>query len=67
MIQSSVATEVCDKENKKTITGDHVIGALKALGFDDYVDETKTVLEEHQKTIKTVCTYMQSRWTNLES
>jgi hypothetical protein len=49
---SSESNEVCEKESKKTISGEHVIGALKNLGFDDYVQEMQDLLKEHQQSVK---------------
>ena len=34
---SSEATDISTKENKTTITPEHVIAALKKLGFDDFI------------------------------
>eukprot|EP00741_Cyanophora_paradoxa_P009632 tig00001542_g9330.t1 len=45
---SSEAQEVCQKENKKTMAPEHVIKALKALGFEDYVPEIEQVLDKHK-------------------
>ncbi|GJJ12084.1 hypothetical protein Clacol_006325 [Clathrus columnatus] len=36
---SSDANEICEQESKKTIAPEHIIGALKRLGFDGYVAE----------------------------
>ena len=49
---SSESTEICEKELKKTITGDHVISALKSLGFEDYIDRVKEAFQEHSKSVK---------------
>ncbi|KAJ3339993.1 erg10, acetyl-CoA C-acetyltransferase [Gonapodya sp. JEL0774] len=49
---SSEANEVCEKENRKTISGDHVLKALKDLGFEEYVSEVEAVQKEHEKDIK---------------
>lgn len=43
---SSEANEVCTKEGKKTIGPKHVIEALKALGFEDYITEVNDVFRE---------------------
>jgi histone H3/H4 len=48
---SSEANEICEKEKKKTIAGDHVIAALKNLGFDEYIKEMEELLEEYQKNV----------------
>ncbi|KAJ3261672.1 negative cofactor 2 transcription regulator complex subunit ncb2 [Boothiomyces macroporosus] len=47
-----VANDICEKENKKTIAGEHVISALKNLGFDDYVKDMHELLNEHQQSVK---------------
>ncbi|KAI9312613.1 histone-fold-containing protein [Dichotomocladium elegans] len=49
---ASEANEICEKENKKTIAGEHVVAALQALGFDDYVEEVDEVYKEHKKQQK---------------
>lgn len=49
---SSEANEVCEKDGKKMIAGEHVITALKNLGFEEYVQELTEVLEEHVKSTK---------------
>ncbi|KAI8621694.1 histone-fold-containing protein [Chytriomyces sp. MP71] len=56
---SSEANEACDKEQKKTITGDHVVAALKTLGFEDYLKEVNEALDDHNKLSK-VFIYVQS-------
>jgi len=45
---SSEANEICNKENKKTISPDHVLKALTALGFDSYTREVSDVYEKHK-------------------
>lgn len=49
---SSESNEICETSNKKTIAGDHVISALKNLGFEDYCEESAELLKEHQQTMK---------------
>ncbi|KAJ3216532.1 negative cofactor 2 transcription regulator complex subunit ncb2 [Dinochytrium kinnereticum] len=49
---ASEANEACEKDAKKTIAGEHVIAALKTLGFDEYVAEVTEVYEEHAKQLK---------------
>ncbi|KAL3896413.1 MAG: hypothetical protein SGCHY_004089 [Lobulomycetales sp.] len=44
---SSEANEISEKESKKTISGDHVVSALKSLGFDGFIDEINATLSEH--------------------
>ncbi|KAF9105347.1 negative cofactor 2 transcription regulator complex subunit ncb2 [Mortierella sp. AM989] len=45
---ASEANEICEKETKKTIAAEHVITALKALGFDGYLPEVEVVLHDHK-------------------
>ncbi len=49
---SSESTEICEKENKKTMMGEHVISALNALGFESFVPLVQETLEEHSKSLK---------------
>ena len=44
---SSEANEVCEKSGRKTISPEHVLEALKNLGFDDYLEEVQAAHEEH--------------------
>jgi len=47
-VLSSESNEVCTKENKKTIAPEHILKALKSLGFETYVDEVSKVYSEHK-------------------
>ncbi len=49
---SSEANVVCEQEKKKTILSDHVIGALKSLGFEGFVTAVSQESELFQKTTK---------------
>ncbi|KAI8335558.1 histone-fold-containing protein [Chlamydoabsidia padenii] len=49
---ASESNEICEKETKKTIAGEHVLASLQALGFDDYVEEVDDVFKEHKKQQK---------------
>ncbi|KAI8811700.1 TATA binding protein-associated phosphoprotein [Cladochytrium replicatum] len=49
---SSQANEICEKETKKTISGEHVISSLESLGFNEYVAEVMEVFNDHQKQQK---------------
>ncbi|KAI9302026.1 histone-fold-containing protein [Cunninghamella echinulata] len=49
---ASEANEICEKETKKTIAGEHVIASLQALGFEDYVEEVDDVFKEHKRQQK---------------
>lgn len=46
---SSEANEVCSGEQKKTIAPEHIVAALKSLGFDSYIEEVESVLDEHKE------------------
>ncbi|KAF9168081.1 negative cofactor 2 transcription regulator complex subunit ncb2 [Actinomortierella ambigua] len=45
---ASEANEICEKEAKKTIAAEHVIAALKALGFEGYLPDVEVVLQDHK-------------------
>lgn len=45
---SSQANDICEKESRKTIAPEHILSALKELGFDSYVEEVESVLKEHK-------------------
>ncbi|KZT58746.1 histone-fold-containing protein [Calocera cornea HHB12733] len=45
---SSQANDICEKESRKTIAPEHILAALKELGFDAYVEEVESVLKEHK-------------------
>ncbi|KAG0746158.1 hypothetical protein G6F16_005897 [Rhizopus arrhizus] len=49
---ASEANEICEKETKKTIAGEHIVAALQALGFEEYVEEVEDVFKEHKKQQK---------------
>ncbi|KAK3843391.1 MAG: histone-fold-containing protein [Linnemannia gamsii] len=49
---ASEANDICEKETKKTIAAEHVITALKALGFDAYLPEVEVVLQDHKNQQK---------------
>ena len=46
---STEANEICEKESKKTISPEHIVGALKTLGFESYVEEVEGVLKDHKQ------------------
>ncbi|SCU95221.1 LADA_0G14334g1_1 [Lachancea dasiensis] len=50
MILSSMASEMADKEAKKTIAPDHVIKALQELEFHDFIPYLEQILVEHKET-----------------
>lgn len=46
---SSEANDIAEREAKKTIAAEHVIRALKDLGFEEYIDEIQEVAMEHKE------------------
>lgn len=48
---SSEANEISEKEQKKTIGCEHVVTALKELGFDSYVGPVLDAAEEHKRSM----------------
>ncbi|CCA67240.1 related to TATA-binding protein-associated phosphoprotein Dr1 protein [Serendipita indica DSM 11827] len=49
---SSESNEVCEKESRKTISPDHVLSALKTLGFEKYIPELEEVVKDHKQIVK---------------
>ncbi|ORY89297.1 histone-fold-containing protein [Leucosporidium creatinivorum] len=49
---ASEANEICDKDSKKTMVPEHILAALKSLGFEDYVEEVESILSEHKELAK---------------
>lgn len=58
---SSEANEICEKETKKTIAGEHIVSALKSLGYESYIEHIQEVVDEHQKTVKVMFILMGRR------
>ncbi|GAA96650.1 hypothetical protein E5Q_03321 [Mixia osmundae IAM 14324] len=50
---SSEANEICEKGSRKTIAPEHVIAALKSLGFERYVEEVEEATAENKQNAKT--------------
>jgi len=50
---SSEANEITEKDSKKTMMPEHILAALKALGFEQFVEETESVMKDHKETTKT--------------
>ncbi|CEP62893.1 negative cofactor 2 transcription regulator complex subunit NCB2 LALA0_S06e06260g [Lachancea lanzarotensis] len=50
MILSSMASEMADKEAKKTIAPDHVIKALEELEYHEFIPYLEQILVEHRET-----------------
>jgi len=46
---SSEANDICSRQNKKVIVPDHILMALRKLGFDKYIPDLKQVHEEHKR------------------
>ncbi|KAI0370225.1 histone-fold-containing protein [Pilatotrama ljubarskyi] len=49
---SSEANEICEQESKKTIAPEHIISALKRLGFESFTEEVESVLKDHKQQQK---------------
>ncbi|KAF9076418.1 histone-fold-containing protein [Rhodocollybia butyracea] len=49
---SSEANDICEKESKKTIAPEHIISALKTLGFEQFTSEVEDVLKDHKQQQK---------------
>lgn len=49
---TSEANDLCEKDNKKTITHEHVYSAFENLGYKHYIEECEGVYEEHVKISK---------------
>jgi len=49
---SSEANEICEQESKKTIAPEHIISALKRLGFETFTAEVQDVLKDHKQQQK---------------
>ena len=47
-LMASESNEICEKSNKKTISPEHVIEALRTLGFEAYIEEVEAEYREHQ-------------------
>lgn len=45
---SSEANEICENSQKKTIAPEHVVSALKELGFESFIGDIEEVLKEHK-------------------
>jgi len=49
---SAEANDICEKDAKKTISPEHIVAALKELGFESYIDEVEEVLKDHKQQVK---------------
>lgn len=53
MILATESNDIAEKELKKTISSDHVLKAMKDLGFVDYLEPINNILREVKETSKT--------------
>ncbi|KAF7684133.1 Negative cofactor 2 complex subunit beta [Astathelohania contejeani] len=49
---TSGANEICAKENKKTITHQHIYKSLETLGYSEYLKECEVVYEDYLEVSK---------------
>ncbi|TGZ82885.1 putative CBF/NF-Y family transcription factor [Ascodesmis nigricans] len=49
---SSEANDIAEREAKKTIASEHVVKALKDLGFEEYIEQILEVAQEHKEHLK---------------
>jgi len=49
---STEANEICEAESKKTIAPEHILGALRRLGFESFLPEVEEVLKDHKQQQK---------------
>ncbi|KAK0550498.1 negative cofactor 2 transcription regulator complex subunit ncb2 [Tilletia horrida] len=49
---SSESNDICEKGAKKTIAPEHVVQALKDLGFEVFIKDVQDVLQDHKKLVK---------------
>ncbi|KAI0049585.1 histone-fold-containing protein [Auriscalpium vulgare] len=49
---SSEANEICEQDSKKTIAPEHIISALRRLGFESFTEEVEEVLKDHKQAQK---------------
>ncbi|PKA58952.1 Nuclear transcription factor Y subunit B [Apostasia shenzhenica] len=52
---TSEAVDKCQKEERKTITGDDLVWALSSLGFEEYVEPLKLYLQLYREVIVSLC------------
>ena len=43
---SSEANDICNRQQKKTISPEHILAALDSLGFGEYKEDARAVLQE---------------------
>lgn len=49
---SSESNEICERDFKKTIAPEHVLQALKDLGFDQFAPAVEETLQSHKAMTK---------------
>ncbi len=49
---SSEANEICEKDSRKTISPEHIMSALQALGFESFITNVEGALNEHKESVK---------------
>jgi hypothetical protein len=49
---SSEANEIATKEKKNTITPEHLLKAIRDLGFTDFIEEVTATMEQHKEESK---------------
>jgi len=49
---STEANEICEAESKKTIAPEHIVNALKRLGFESFLGDVEEVLKDHKQMQK---------------
>lgn len=52
---SFITSEACDKcaqEKRKTVTGDDILYAMSALGFDNYIEPLKLYLQKYREFLR---------------
>lgn len=52
---SSEANDIAEREAKKTIAAEHVVKALKDLGFEEYIEQIQEVAQEHKEHQRVSC------------
>merc|ERR1712107_166202 len=46
---SSESNDICNQQQKKTISAEHVLAALEKLGYGDFRKDAEEVLGEHKE------------------
>ncbi|KAL7006500.1 negative cofactor 2 transcription regulator complex subunit ncb2 [Cystobasidiomycetes sp. EMM_F5] len=52
LLVSGEANEICEKDSKKTILPEHIVSALKSLGYESYIEQVDEVASEHKQQSK---------------